>query len=77
MSAEIVQFIGKPKTEGRGLTLLQRKALRFVSNYIASNGEWPTPDHIRTELGIMSRGGLVRTLEPLFERGLLQRPEVQ
>jgi SOS-response transcriptional repressor LexA len=71
---ELLELKLPPRRNGRGLTIRQRRALRYIARTIEATGAWPSFDEIGTTLGLLSRGAIARTLTPLFERGLLTRP---
>ncbi len=56
-----------------GLTRGQLDTVRIVQELTAENGFSPSYEEIKRELGVASRGNVVRMVEALVERGYLAR----
>ena len=58
---------------GLGLTQRQAELLAFIERFQAERGWCPSTNEMRAELGLASKGGIVRLLDSLEERGRIRR----
>jgi SOS-response transcriptional repressor LexA len=68
---EVVQFKAAPMKDGKGLTLKQRKALKFILAHIKLHGDWPALEAIGSVVGLYSLAGIERTVSRLEARGMV------
>lgn len=64
-----VRVVGHPQPVG--LTLQQKKLLGFLKERIAADGVAPSYLEMMTAMGLLSKSGISRLVNALFERGHL------